>query len=118
MSEFSKLVFDYLQTLVPNWRLCDEAWPVGDEHLIGIGVERNYGGQVLVVTLSDGDSSPHPSWPNIDDQLKAHGKAANRVVVVLDDRNNDAYVRGQTPFVEIPWSGRERLTDYITKDEP
>jgi hypothetical protein len=117
MGEFSKLVFDYLQTLVPYWRVCDEAWPVGDEHLIGIGVERNYGGKVTIVPLPDEDLLPHPSWPDIEHGLKASGRAVNGVVVVLDDRNRDAY-RAQTPFEEIPWSERERVKDYVAKDQP
>lgn len=44
---------------VPRWRLSDEAWNLGDnKYLTGIGVQRNNGGQLMVVLWPEdaGDS--------------------------------------------------------------
>jgi len=43
--------------LVPYWRICDKAWHIGENiYLAGIGVERNYGGQLLVIPVADGEA--------------------------------------------------------------
>jgi hypothetical protein len=115
---FGGIVFDYLKTAVPYWRLSDEAWSLGDEHLIGIGVLRNYGGQLMVVPWSDGGSMPHPSWPDVGPALDAAGIPLDRVIVVIDDRDGDGPSRRPTPFVEITWSQREQLKEYVVKDQP
>jgi hypothetical protein len=50
LERFGSVIFEYLKTIVPYWRICDEAWHVTeDPYLGGIGVERNYGGQLLVI---------------------------------------------------------------------
>ena len=69
---FGSLVFEHLKTLVPFWRVCDEAWLLGNDYLVGIGVERNYGGQLLVVPLPDREP-PHPRWPDILPSLESAG---------------------------------------------
>jgi hypothetical protein len=71
---FGVSVFEYLKTLVPQWRLCDEAWLLGEDHLVGIGLERNYGGQLMVVPWPDGGLMQHPALPAIEPALKAAGK--------------------------------------------
>jgi hypothetical protein len=115
---FGALVFDYLKTVVPFWRLCDEAWALGEDHLVGIGVLRNYGGQLMVVLQSDGWSKPHPAWPNIEPALEAAGYSRDRIVVVVDDRSGVPEVRQTMQFPQVLWSERERLKDYLVKDEP
>jgi hypothetical protein len=49
MPSFDQDLYSYVETLVPYWRVCDEAWPLGEDHLVGIGVLRNHGGQVMVL---------------------------------------------------------------------
>lgn len=114
---FGALVFEYLKTLVPDWRLCDEAWLLGNDHLVGIGVERNYGGQLMVIPWADG-AEPHPQWPNIEPLLSAHGISTNRIVVVIDDRIDGSGDHRLAVFTEVLWSEREHLKDYAVKDQP
>lgn len=115
---FGVLVFDYLKTLVPSWRLCDEAWVLAGDHLVGIGVERNYGGQLMVVPDPEGSAKPHPAWPDIEPSLEAAGYTPERVVVVIDDRDGAKNGRRSTRFPEIRWSEREQLMDHVVKDRP
>ncbi len=117
-SSFGELVFEYLKTVVPHWRLCDEAWLLGDDHLVGIGVERNYGGQMLIVPLSGGDVVPHQDWPDILPALEAAAIALDRVVVVLDDRAERPQYYQSTPFPKVLWSEREQLSTWVVRDTP
>jgi hypothetical protein len=112
---FGQDLFAYIATLVPHWRVGDEAWPIGgnDNHITGIGVERNYGGQVLVIAWDE----------NVRRQLARFHKDLEplfkRIVVVVDDRKSadlDAIERTCTPITVLPWSRRVELAGTVIQD--
>lgn len=104
---------------MPYWRVTDEAWPLGEEsesrYLNGIGVLRNYGGQVMVVP---GEESPLETLRSI---LERKSFDTQRVIVVVDDRDgqdwHDVAAR-VSPVRVLPWSRRDELTRFVLKDEP
>jgi hypothetical protein len=112
---FGSELFEYITTIVSYWRVCDEAWLIGSDHLTGIGVSRNYGGQAMVMTW-DQDTSCQLS--GLRDQL---GPFLKRIVVVVDDRETEdiAPVSPVTlPIAVIPRSRRGELAAFIVKDAP
>jgi hypothetical protein len=116
MSTFSHDLADHIMTLVPYWRVCcDEAWALGDDHLIGIGVERNYGGQVMVLPWSE---DTRQQLTRFREQLAPRLK---RIVVVVDDREPEdleAISAMLTPITMLPWSRRTELARFVIKDTP
>ena len=105
----------YITTLVPYWRVSDEAWPIGDDHLVGIGVLRKYGGQVIVLPWDDNASS---RLARLRGKL---GPVFDKVVVVVDDRTPGdigAIEALLEPIAVVPWSRRAELEKFIIKDTP
>jgi hypothetical protein len=80
--------------------------------LAGIGVLRNYGGEVLVVPCSG--AIP----PNI--ALRGHGRFdEHHRIVVFDDRDAvgwDHIAAAITLIGIVPWSQRERLAEFVIND--
>jgi hypothetical protein len=115
---FVRELFEYLTTLVPYWRVCDEAWPIigaGDRHLTGIGVLRNYGGQVMVMPWNE-DTRQQLAWfrESLDPLL-------DQVVVVVDDREPEdleGISAMGTAVTVLPWSRRAELVAFVIKDRP
>jgi hypothetical protein len=115
---FPRMLFSYVATLVPYWRVCDDAWSLADgSHLLGIVVQRNYGGETIVVIWD-------PTDPTLVNKL-THGirdqiaRDPTRCVVVLDDRNGELAedVRQRiAPVDVVTWSERIRLGQYVIKD--
>jgi hypothetical protein len=110
---FGREVFEYITSLVPYWRVTDEAWPVEDDHLTGIGVERNYGGQVMVLPWSEDAKARLALLHGL------LGPLSKRIVIVVDDREIeqlDPIFAIATPIVVLPWSRRSELASIIIKD--
>jgi hypothetical protein len=112
---FGQELFAYITTLVPYWRVCDEAWALdeGDDHLTGIGVLRNYGGQVLIVPWDD---SACGQLAHVHKRLKTF---FDRIMVVVDDRKSEdleAIRAICSPIVVLPWSRRAELAAFVVKD--
>lgn len=119
MSSFGSELFTYITTLVPYWRVNDEAWPLDAEseppYLSGIGVLRNYGGQVMVVPGEDS------SLETLSSILERKPFDAPRVIVVVDDRDGQDWhniAARVSPVRVLPWSRRDELRGFVIKDEP
>jgi hypothetical protein len=117
MAEFGRKLFEYIKTLVPDWRVSDDAWALSDEsHLCGIGVLRNYGGEVMVIEWTPGIHK------QVSD-LRDSGSEVdfNRVVIVVDDHAIADWLNIQkelAPINVIPWSKREGLAQIVISDQP
>jgi hypothetical protein len=115
VSTFGQELFKHITTVVPYWRACDEAWPLADDHLTGIGVLRNYGGQVMVLPWSE---DTRRQLVRLRELLEPISK---RIIVVVDDREPEdveAISAMLTPIVVLPWSGRSELAKFVIKDSP
>lgn len=115
MRTFSQEVFEYLTTLVPYWRVSDEGWPLGedDHYLTGIGVERNFGGQVMVVPWDD------DSRQQLGDFAKSLGPLTERIIAMIDDRepqDMESIAATISPIAMLPWSRRSEIATFIVKD--
>ncbi|HTJ24984.1 MAG TPA: hypothetical protein VMA36_02365 [Candidatus Limnocylindria bacterium] len=123
---FQQAVFAYITTLVPYWRVSDDAWPLSDgSYLAGIGVLRNYGGDAMVVPLTALEDEALPELLKVltgqVESVIARGSIAARLVIVLDDRFGD--LRKQLPpemecATIVSWSNREALAQYVGGDAP
>jgi len=110
---FGQELFEYITTVVPDWRVCDEAWPLADDYLTGIGVLRNYDGQVMVLPWNEDAGKQLARFRELLEPL------LKRVVVVVDDRDvqdMEAISAMLTPIVVLPWSRRTELARFVTKD--
>jgi hypothetical protein len=112
-------LFDYLASIVPYWRVSDDAWSLCDEsHLVGIGVLRNYGGDVLVIPWSeDPELVRCLRLPRIGSAVPDY----DRRIVVVDDRSGAQWELVQKrlfPMPVVPWSERRRLADFVIRDAP
>jgi hypothetical protein len=126
MAGFGREVWDYVSTLVPYWRLSDEAWsldsawpPEPDSHLIGIGVLRNYGGDVIVIPWDENDGRQRSSIRKANELLDPN--RLRRVVVIVDDCSTIDLVnvaKKVAPIAVLPWSLRNELSQIVIKDEP
>jgi hypothetical protein len=115
MRSFKSELFEYVTTVVPYWRVCDEAWPIGGDHLTGIGVLRNYGGQVMVMPWG------HDTRLQLSSFRELLGPFMKQIIVVIDDREHEgaeAAVAELAPIVVLPWSRRSELAAFIIKDAP
>ncbi len=117
MADFGMELFDYVRTLVPYWRVSDDAWLLSDEsHLCGLGVLRNYGGQVMVMEWDPDVHQQLTSLRDSDEKIDF-----NRVVVVVDDRAITHWEKIQTDLAPVnvtPWSKRETLAEILIRDQP
>jgi hypothetical protein len=116
---FGQNVFAFLTTIVPYWRMCDDAWLLSDEsHLRGIGVLRNYGGDVLIIPWSkDPELLRCLQLPRMGNALPDY----DRRIVVVDDRSGERWdhvEKGIFPIAVIPWSDRSRLSEFVISDAP
>ena len=110
---FGQELFEHITTVVPYWRVCDEAWALADDHLTGIGVLRNYGGQVMVLPWSQ---NTRRQLARFREQL---GPLSKRIIVVVDDRepeDMEAISTMLTPITVLPWSRRDELASFVVKD--
>lgn len=112
-------LFTYLTTIVPYWRVSDDAWQLDDDsYLGGIGVLRNYGGDVLIVPWSDD--------PELASALKLPRigrKTADldRRLVVVDDRGGQSetvIAELVAPVKVIGWTQRQKIADFVVSDTP
>jgi hypothetical protein len=116
MSVFGSELFQYITTLVPYWRVSDDAWRLGndDSYLTGIEVLRNYGGSAMVIPWDENRRKELS-------ELGA-GKRVNlsRLIVVVDDRVEDwrTIEDIMAPIAVLPWSRRDELAVSIIKDSP
>jgi hypothetical protein len=113
MPTFVQEVFKYITSVVPNWRVSDEAWLLEGDYLTGIGVERNYGGQVIVLPWDD---DTRQQLVSVGRRLEPFLK---RIAVVVDDRdteNVEAISKAIAPVLLIPWSHRAELASFVIKD--
>jgi hypothetical protein len=112
---FGQELFKHITTVVPYWRVCDEAWLLGGDHLTGIGVLRNYGGQVMVLPWSEDARAQLARFRELLEPV------LTRVVVVVDDRESedlDEISAMLTPIAVLPWSRRTELARFIVNDIP
>jgi hypothetical protein len=110
---FGKELFEHITTVVPYWRVCDEAWPLAGDHLTGIGVLRNYGGQVMVLPWSVDTRRQLTRFRKLLDPL------SKRIIVVVDDREPEdleTISAMLTPITVLPWSRRNELARFVIKD--
>jgi hypothetical protein len=116
MAGFVSTLFQYINTVVPYWRVCDEAWPLGplgDNQLIGIGVLRNYGGEVMVLPWNQDTRRQLACFRELLEPL------LKRIIVVVDDREREdleAISAILAPITVLPWSRRAELASFIIKD--
>ncbi|HEY2476922.1 MAG TPA: hypothetical protein VGI19_19225 [Candidatus Cybelea sp.] len=114
-STFGSELFAYLTTVVPSWRVCDEAWPIASDHLTGIGVKRNYGGQVMVMPWGEETSRQLARFREM------LGPLSKRIVVVADDRESgdtQPISVAVTPIAVILWSRPSELAAFVIKETP
>lgn len=115
MRTFSSELFEYITTVVPYWRVCDEAWPLANDHLTGIGVERNWGGQVMVMPW---DQDTRRQLVPLGDRPES---VLKRIIVVVDDRepeDTEAIAALLTPIAVLRWSRRSELAAFLIKNAP
>jgi hypothetical protein len=113
MRTFGSELFEYVTTVVPYWRVCDEAWPLANDHLTGIGVERNSAGQVMVMGWNEDTRRQLASLGDLPESF------LKRIVVVVDDRESqdaEAIVAMLAPIAVLLWSHRSELAAFIKKD--
>ena len=115
--EFPRLVFEYLASIVPYWRVSDDAWPLTDgSHLAGIGVLRNYGGGLLVVPCELDDPGFAETARRL--QLAADSPVASRVIAMADDRSSEAWTTLREQLAAsasglIRWTERDKLKNFV-----
>ena len=112
MPTFGQELFKHITTVVPYWRVCDEAWLLGGDHLTGIGVLRNYGGQVMVLH----GTKTLAQLARFRELLEP---LLTRIVVVVDDRESEdleAISAMLSPIAVLPWSRRTELARFIVND--
>jgi hypothetical protein len=110
---FGQELFEYITTVVPYWRVSDEAWPLADDYLTGIGVLRNYGGQVMVLPWSEDTRRQLMRFRELLEPL------LKQIVVVVDDREPEdleAIPALLSPITVLPWSRRTELARFVIKD--
>ncbi len=117
MSDFGRELFEYMTSLVPFWRVSDDAWNLGgDAFLAGIEVLRNYGGEVMVIPWDEERREELIGLRHLATRIDLQ-----RVVVVVDDRTAAAWQeieKDLAPIVVLPWSRRIDLTATLVKDIP
>lgn len=112
---FGSELFEYITNLIPYWRVSDEAWSVASGHLTGVGVERNLGGQVMVMAWNQDTSRKLASVGDLPESF------LKRIVVVVDDRESadtGAIAALLTPIAVLPWSRRSELATFVVKEAP
>jgi len=119
VASFRQELFAYITSIVPFWRVTDDAWLLCNEsHVSGIGVLRNYGGDVLVVPWSDDPELARSlQLPRMANELPD----IDRRIVVVDDRSGERTdLLGQriSPIPVILWSERSRLSDFVIMGAP
>jgi hypothetical protein len=117
MATFSSEVFNFIKTLVPYWRVSDDAWRLADgSYLTGIGVLRNFGGSVMVIPW---DKDRHQQLAAL--RFSTESLPFDRVIIVVDDRIEAAWERiadDLSPFTVSPWSRRNELAGCLANDRP
>lgn len=117
---FWQMLLTYLNSLVPYWRVFNDAWPLnGGSHLHGFGVLRNSGVDLLVVPWNADD-------PDLAASIVAPRKGSVALegdcrLVVVDDRENqltEDIAHRVSPVKVVLWSQRESLRSCICKEEP
>lgn len=106
-------LFEYIATIVPYWRVSDEAWPLKGEYLTGKGVLRNDGGQVMVMVWND---DTRRQLARLREML---GDLSSRIVVIVDDEgveDLDGIAATVRPIAVLPWSRKANLASFIIKD--
>jgi hypothetical protein len=78
---FGQELFEHITTVVPYWRVNDEAWLDGDGYLTGIGVLRNYGGQAMILPWGDCAREQFTRLRKLPKPF------LRRIAVVVDDRS-------------------------------
>lgn len=119
---FGQEVCEYILTLVPYWRVSTEAWKLSDDnYLVGIGVLRNYGGDLMVSTLRSPDEDDAEQLRRIaSGKLTLQCGAIGNILVVYDDLRNprpDCFALGDT-YPMLPWSSANELSRYVIRDTP
>lgn len=119
---FGQRVYDRIVRLVPYWRASTEAWLLSDDsYLVGIGVLRNYGGDLMVVDVDslDNDSIRQLVGLARGDLSLQVGSLSN-ILLMLDDSaltvDDLPPLLGQ--FERLLWSSAESLAQYVISDEP
>lgn len=117
---FGREVFQYLVEIVPYWRVSDDAWMLSDgSYLTGIGVLRNFGGNVLVVPFSTNDTELSERLTKISDGELTVWAGNQRIEVVIDDRqgsDSGAVSRQLAGLTVVCWSHRKDLVRFVVKD--
>lgn len=121
-AQFEQRVYDRIVRLVPYWRVSMDAWSLSDNaHLAGIGVLRNYGGDLMVLAI---DSSEDTRIGRLAAVLRGelalrNGRIEN-ILVVFDDSvlrfEELPPALGQLNL--LPWSSAMVLPRYVVKDNP
>lgn len=109
---FGTELFHYLASILPYWRVSDDAWRLTDDnYLAGIGVLRNKGGDALVIPWDANDER------RLRDLLEHLQNAqSDRVIVVVDDRQIEDWVTVKNELAPVkvtPWSSRSDLAALL-----
>ncbi len=117
---FSRQVFEFLKTVVPFWRISDEARLLSDgTYLVGIGVERNYGGQILVLPISQGD--PIERVQPVVLPYTLNGRLDTGPCLVVLENSNGRYYEELSALVRpvkvLLWSERHELQKYVLQND-
>jgi hypothetical protein len=119
---FGQRVYDRIVRLVPCWRASTDAWSLSDgSHLVGIGVLRNYGGDLLVITIdSREDETIGQLVAVLGGDLSLRNGRIENVLVVFDDSvlRFEELPRTLWQLERLPWSSAASLALYIIKDNP
>lgn len=119
---FGQRAYERIVRLVPYWRASTEAWRLSnDSYLVGIGVLRNYGGDLMVITIDSLDDEAIGQLLALlqRDISLEHGRIEN-IFVLVDDAliGFDELPATLGRLDRLRWSDAEALVKYVTKDEP
>jgi hypothetical protein len=114
---FGREVFKYVASLVPYWRVADEAWSIGTAIVSGIGVERNFG-QILIVPIC-GKNDARIEMLCSCSVLPTFYPRGNRIIIIWDDRT--PHIASPVPDIlkqvkAIPWSRRSEISPIVDLD--
>lgn len=112
MGTFRRELFEHITTVVPQWRVNDEAWLVGNDYLTGIRVLRNCGGQVMILPWDD---RTREQLAHLREVLKPF---LNRITVVVDDRSTghmEDVSKMLDPIAVVSWSASSRTQAFRYK---
>lgn len=119
---FGQRVYERIVRLVPYWRASTEAWLLSDDsYLVGIGVLRNYGGDLMVITIDSlEDEVIGQLVALLQGKLSLEDRKLENILIVVDDSilGFDDLPAALGRLESLRWSSAAALARYVIRDEP